>query len=189
MSQLNQVGKHETSIYTSNGYTCIRYHSTEVVKFNHDKIILNSNGWETHTTKQRMNQASNQYGLGYQVFQKDYIWFVNYEGFTIQFYDGMELTRAIPYGLDGSISWGTLKIEDIIDSIEEWTKANNINDYILGSLFNEFFKLEDQTSEEAYYIYEDICNRIEQMIPEGFYFGSHPGDGSDVGIWSANNDY
>mgnify|MGYP001073414617 CR=1 FL=1 len=93
MSQLNQVGSHKTSVYNSNGFTCVRYHNTEVVKFNHDKIILNTNGWETHTTKTRMNQANNQYGLGYHVFQKDYKWFVEFKGQTIEYKDQIVLER------------------------------------------------------------------------------------------------
>ena len=93
MSQLNQVGKHETSIYTSDGYTCVRYHRTEVVKFNFDKIILNTNGWETQTTKTRMNQASNQFNLGFHVYQENFEWFVEFQGETFDFWDGMILER------------------------------------------------------------------------------------------------
>jgi hypothetical protein len=40
-----------------------------------------------------MNQASNQFGLGYQVYQKDWQWYVDFDGQTIDFHDGMELTR------------------------------------------------------------------------------------------------
>ena len=70
MAQLDRVGSVHTSVYTEDGYTRVVYHSTCVVKFNQDKIILNSGGWYTQTTKNRMNQASSQYNLGYQVYQK-----------------------------------------------------------------------------------------------------------------------
>ena len=60
MSQQSRIGRTATSIYTENGFTSVRYHSTEVVKFNHEKIILNTGGWHTFTTKTRMNQASRQ---------------------------------------------------------------------------------------------------------------------------------
>jgi hypothetical protein len=93
MSKLNQVGTHETSIYTSNGYICVKYHNTEVVRFNHERIVLNSNGWSTHTTKVRMNQASNQYGLGYKVYQRDYDWYIDFKGQTIEYKDKIELER------------------------------------------------------------------------------------------------
>jgi len=90
---INQVGSHRTAVYTSDGYTRIVYHQTEVVKFNHDETVLNSGGWHTQTTKARMNQASEQYDLGYQVYQRDYEWLVDYRGKTLEFYDGMVLTR------------------------------------------------------------------------------------------------
>lgn len=93
MTQLTQVSKHNTTIFNDGLHTVIKYHYTDVVKFNHNEIILNSNGYQTYTTKARMNQASNQYGLGYQVYQRDYKWFVDYQGQTLEFYDGMTLKR------------------------------------------------------------------------------------------------
>jgi hypothetical protein len=76
MANVNQVGQRATTIKVDdNGYTCITYHSTDVVKFNSKQIILNTGGWQTHTTKTRMNQASNQFKLGFKVYQKDYDWF------------------------------------------------------------------------------------------------------------------
>lgn len=98
MSQQNKVGSHATSIYQSNGFTCVKYHATEVVKFNNEKIILNSGGWETATTKNRMNQASNQFGLNYHVFQRDFQWYVDFSGsnqemIEVPFHNPVELMR------------------------------------------------------------------------------------------------
>ena len=93
MARNDKVGTHKTHIYTSDGYTCIRYHSTEVVKFNDDEIILNSGGWQTVTTKLRMNQASNQFRLGFYVHQRQHEWFVTNSGRTYSFNDGMILER------------------------------------------------------------------------------------------------
>jgi len=93
MSQQHTIGRTSTTVATENGFTNVTYHSTVVVKFNHDTIILNSGGWQTHTTKTRMNQASNQFDLGYSVFQKDYQWFVDYNNETIKFFDAMVLDR------------------------------------------------------------------------------------------------
>jgi len=68
------------------------YHKTAVVKRYYDgRIKLNSGGWLTNTTKTAMNQASNQDGLGFGVFQKDYQWFVNWKGETLPFNDNMIL--------------------------------------------------------------------------------------------------
>jgi len=74
--------------------TKVMYHSTDVVSFNDSKIILNTGGWRSNTTKTRMNQTSNQFGLGYMVYQSGFQWFVEYKGDTISFIDStMELSR------------------------------------------------------------------------------------------------
>lgn len=80
MSQTTQVGRVATTIRTTpEGQTQVIYHSTPVVSFNHKLIILNHGGWMTNTTKTRMNQASVEFGLGFQVYQKDFNWFVRYK--------------------------------------------------------------------------------------------------------------
>jgi len=91
--QQHTLGRVATKISKENDRTVIRYHNTDVVAFNNDEIVLDSGGWSTATTKTRMNQASNQFNLGYNVFQKDYTWFVDYKSKTIPFHDGMSLNR------------------------------------------------------------------------------------------------
>lgn len=93
MSQQMKLGRCATKVATVDGTTVIRYHSTDVVQFSESYIFLNSGGWLTNTTKTRMNQASNQFGLGYHVYQKDFTWYVNYKDQDIKFFDGMELGR------------------------------------------------------------------------------------------------
>lgn len=78
MSQTSRLGKTATSVRTENGWTIVRYHDTDVVSFNEKEIILRTGGWRTTTTKLRMNQASNQFGLGYQVWQKDFQWYISF---------------------------------------------------------------------------------------------------------------
>ena len=68
------------------------YHKTAVVKRYFDgRIKLNSGGWQTNTTKTAMNQASNNFNLGFGVFQKEYQWFVTWKGETLPFNDNMIL--------------------------------------------------------------------------------------------------
>ena len=95
MARYDQVGSHKTTVFTEGGVTKCVYHSTPVVTWSCETIVLNSGGWSTHTTKTRMNQCARQYGLGYQVFQKDYAWYVKFQGETLDFYDGMILTREV----------------------------------------------------------------------------------------------
>jgi hypothetical protein len=78
MSQTQRLGTRSTSVRRStDGTLTVTYHATDVVTVRPDGvIILNTGGWKTATTRTRMNQAANQFGLGYQVFQKDFRWFV-----------------------------------------------------------------------------------------------------------------
>ncbi len=90
MARSNQIGKHRTSV-SFHGLTYVTYHATDVVAFDNEKIILDTGGWFTNTTKLRMNQASNQFSLGYSVFQKNHQWYVTYCGKTVKF-DGDSVT-------------------------------------------------------------------------------------------------
>jgi len=86
MAQQQRVGKTATKIgVNEQGETEIVYHSTAVVTFDNEKITLDDGGWATNTTKRRMNQASNQFGLGYRVYSKDWQWYVDYKGEVIPF--------------------------------------------------------------------------------------------------------
>ena len=93
MAQQSRLGKTATSVFSENGNTYVQYHSTRIVTFNAKEIVLDSRGWKTATTKTRMNQASNQFGLGYYVTQKDFNWFVGYKRKVMDFSDGMVITR------------------------------------------------------------------------------------------------
>lgn len=93
MANMHKIGKTATNVKTIDRKTTIRYHSTDVVMFDDKSIILNSGGWHTNTTKARMNQASNVFDLGYQVFQKKFDWFVSFRGKTLDFQSGMILKR------------------------------------------------------------------------------------------------
>ncbi len=89
----NKLSPYATTINGDGLDTIITYHSTQIVKFNSEWIVLDSGGWETVTTKRKMNQASMQFNLGYQVYQIDFKWYVDYKGSTLEYYDGMKITR------------------------------------------------------------------------------------------------
>ena len=82
-----------TFTYIVDGLTAVRYHYTDVVKWDRDVIILDSGGWQTVTTKRRMNQVSDAHNLGFRVYQRDFEWFVDFKEKTLPFYDGMRLER------------------------------------------------------------------------------------------------
>ena len=63
----------------------IKLHSTYVVKIRSDgTYTLNSGGWQTVTTKDRINKYS-----PVRVYQRDYTWYVTIAGRELPFIDGM----------------------------------------------------------------------------------------------------
>lgn len=102
MSQTREVRGVATSIRSDGEWTHVRYHATDVVSFNAHEVVLRSGGWETATTKLRMNQASHQFNLGYTVYQHKHEWFVmSIADRSVQpFRDGMTVPR-IPVSWTG----------------------------------------------------------------------------------------
>jgi len=93
MPQTNRIGSHCTTVSCKDGVTKVTYHNTDVVTFTDDTITLNSGGWQTATTKVRMNQASNQFDLGFNVIQRDWKWSVITKAGTFPFRDHMSISR------------------------------------------------------------------------------------------------
>lgn len=84
-SRFAPVKTGNTKIRNENGKTIVKLYATDIVTFDDKEIYLNTGGYMTSTTKDRMNSTSKKYGLGYHVFQKDYAWYAEYEGKTIPF--------------------------------------------------------------------------------------------------------
>ena len=81
MANMQKIGSHKTTVRTENfdplnPTVIVKYHDTDVVMFNDTYVYLNTSGFKTNTTKTRINQTANQYGLGFKVYQKNYTWFV-----------------------------------------------------------------------------------------------------------------
>lgn len=84
----------------------VTYHDTDVVIASGSDltgydVILNTGGWKTATTKTRMNQFSNEYGLPFNVYQRDYTWYIAVPGKAddIVFDDTAIHLRIDAYGL------------------------------------------------------------------------------------------
>lgn len=90
----NVVGSHKTAVYTdSDGSLCVKYHNTVVWKRAPNGVVtLNNGGYQTVTTKRRMNEAFRQYVANpWGVFQKKGEWYISrYLG------DGVR-TEPLPY--------------------------------------------------------------------------------------------
>jgi len=55
-------------------------------------IELFDGGWQTVTTTSRLNAILSEFGMtGERIFQKNFEWFVHYNGSPIPFFSGMRL--------------------------------------------------------------------------------------------------
>ncbi len=92
MPQQHTARGRATAVMVTGQRISVIYHNTVVVERDADgNVTLDSGGWRTSTTKTRMNQASNQFGLGYSVAQRAGQWLVSYKGEELPFSDGMRL--------------------------------------------------------------------------------------------------
>ena len=73
----------------------------------------------------------------------------------------------------GSISTGTLKIDDLLEATA--TTLNN-----LGSTVTTDTHTWEYDDEMLLSIYMEALN---ELCPPFVYFGTHPGDGADFGFW------
>ena len=103
--QMNMAITHKTDWSGSN--TQVNYnsntncsqiylHGHQIATFYHNlkAVKLSSCGYETVTTKSRLNAILEEVKWGCKVFQKNWNWFVSYQGQTASFWDGMILLDA-----------------------------------------------------------------------------------------------
>ena len=87
-----------TQVTYNNSTNCssIHLHGHLIATFDHNlrAVKLDSCGYETVTTKSRLNAILEEVKYGCKVFQKNFNWFVSYNGEIASFWDGMILLDA-----------------------------------------------------------------------------------------------
>lgn len=88
-----RIGNNTLEVYNNAGKRqFIRLHDTNIIEYKDNKIILNSEGYQTHTTKKRINNflPKNVY-----LYQKNWQWYIedtrNDKKIVTEFYDGIEV--------------------------------------------------------------------------------------------------
>lgn len=97
----------------------------------------------------------------------------------------------------GSVSEGTMREEDLIPAFWEVLEATDPerakelqeehDEVVVILTLDE--PTQDQADQVVWFLSENLWIAMEDMAPEGYYFGAHEGDGSDYGYWSVENDY
>ena len=95
ISNLNHGEKWQcdnTMVTTHNGVAHVFLHGNKIAEIGEGFIVLMDGGWQTNTTKSRLNAILEGNGLpGEKVFQKQHKWFVTVNGETVEFFSGMRL--------------------------------------------------------------------------------------------------
>ena len=98
LSNKGNWSKSNTSVSYNSNTNCssVYLHGHQIATLEHDTkaIKLSSCGYETVTTKSRLNAILEEVKYGCKVFQKNFNWFVSYNGQTRNFWDGMILIDA-----------------------------------------------------------------------------------------------
>ena len=105
MPRLDRIGRTHTHVFwDDDGWMKVKYHNTILVKFEAegDMIVLNrgrvrkaKDGRLSVTAKNRINQASNEFGLGFQVFTKDFEWYIKLNnGSVIKYHKGLTFAKG-----------------------------------------------------------------------------------------------
>lgn len=69
MSRTDKLSSYATTIASDGKYMVVTYHRTQIVKWNDSEIVLDFGGYDTVTTRRKMNQAANQFCLGFSVYR------------------------------------------------------------------------------------------------------------------------
>ena len=81
-----------TTVQTVDEVAHVYLHGNLISKIGEGFIELFDGGWQSKTTKSRLNAILSENGLpGEYVFQRNYQWFVNYNGSSIPFFSGMRM--------------------------------------------------------------------------------------------------
>ena len=92
----------------------------------------------------------------------------------------------------GTIVSGTMRNEDIIPALLDYAGADYkipLGEYDVLKEEAKTIKIRgDWDSEYASQVCLGLFDIITEYLPEGYYCGSHPGDGSDFGIWRYEDD-
>ena len=93
----NWCGSNTQVNYNSNtNCSQIFLHGHHIATFDHNlkAVKISSCGYQTNTTKSRLNALLEEVKWGCKVFQKNWDWFVSYNDQTTLFRDGMILLDA-----------------------------------------------------------------------------------------------
>ena len=85
-----KIANSEVISYTNS--SDVYLHGNLIARIGETWMELFDGGYQSNTTKSRLNALLKAFGMeGEYIFQKNFQWFVNYQGAPIPFFSGMRL--------------------------------------------------------------------------------------------------
>jgi len=77
-SKKNWAGSN-TTVITEDNISTVMLHGNHIATYYHDtkELTLFDGGWQSNTTKSRLNALCAEFAMGFGVFQKNWEWFVS----------------------------------------------------------------------------------------------------------------
>ena len=77
-SKKNWAGSN-TTVITEDNVSTIMLHGNHIATYYHDtkELTLFDGGWQSNTTKSRLNALCAEFATGFSVFQKNWEWFIS----------------------------------------------------------------------------------------------------------------
>lgn len=99
------------------------------------------------------------------------------------------MTSVQPFKFAGTVSHGTMRIEDLIPAFEPVLAELDVE--LCARLQREYVGWREALASDDHDLAHTylIClfDALDTKAPEGFYFGAHVGDGSDYGFWELSS--
>ena len=74
-----------------NNNAFVYLHGNHIATIDNDNVTLFDGGWQSNTTKSRLNAILQEFAYGVGVFQKQWEWFVCNQNKTVDFTNGMQI--------------------------------------------------------------------------------------------------
>ena len=82
----------DTNVVQADGIAVVLLHGNKIAEIGDNFVRLFDGNHQSNTTKSRLNAILKVHGLpGESVFQKNFQWFLNFQGNAIPFFSGMRL--------------------------------------------------------------------------------------------------
>ena len=80
-----------TTVSHAGEQSFVYLHGNHIATIKNNSIVIKDGGWQSNTTKSRLNALLDEFSYGTRVFQKNWTWFVGYKNVSEDFVSGMEL--------------------------------------------------------------------------------------------------